>query len=170
MTMDRDAMIAALKSIEEEAAWYDDDEGLEIYILSSQGLYDGGAQYGNPIDGPFVLEEEDLNQYQVDMGDDIDDLDFEGEDVLEMIQSGCQPGMNYYKWGQEFHEDDEFHEWEEIVEDLAAKLIEDSTPTPWDDMDDGELAKWIGVRKLIGDGYLGWGELSESDKHDFLEG
>ena len=146
MSMDSKQMIEELKSITEpkliQAGDVQSDNMLRV--ISSQGGYCLDID-AFPIDGPFEISSEDLNQIdRIEEEDDLQGLLDSSEEELEMIEAGCEPGIPYYRYQMDVRGENPV--FSEERDELVAMLIEDvmdlSECQSWDEMELSELEDW----------------------------
>jgi len=77
-------------------------------------------------------------------GDDVENLLDLSEDQLEMVESGCEPEIPYFRYQMDVRAEDPV--FSEEKDELVAMLIEDVMDLVeckfWDEMKDSELQDW----------------------------
>lgn len=113
-----------------------------IRVISSEGGYclDVDEVY---IDGPFYISENEYNEMS-DMDEDSPDFMDSSEDQLEMIETGCEPGIAYFRYQNEVR--NEGPVYSEDRSELESILIGDVMDVvdcqTWEDMPTSELEEW----------------------------
>ena len=69
-----------------------------------------------------------------------------------MIKAGCRPGVNYYRWSEDVLKDDGYQERDDIIGELEYLMLEHLEPTPWEDISEDCLVKYLGVVRGQGRG------------------
>ena len=115
-----------------------------LRVISSQGGYRLEI-YSFPIDGPFEISSDELNQIaKMDEEDDLQGLLDPSKEHLEMMEAGCEPEMAYYRYQMDVR--GEKPVFSEDRDELVAMLIEDvmdfSDCQFWDEMEYTELEDW----------------------------
>lgn len=147
MTAARKQMIAELRSIEEPKLIQESDFQSDniLRVISSQGGYRLEVDVF-PIDGPFEIT---IDEFQELAKMDEDDENVEGlldlsEDQLEMVESGCEPEIPYFRYQMDVR--DGAPVFSEDKDELEAMLIDDVMDLvdcqAWDEMKDTELEEW----------------------------
>jgi hypothetical protein len=140
----RKHLIKALKAIQEPRLVPEIDyqgDGT-IRVISSEGGYclDVDDVY---IDGPFYISENEYNEMS-DMDEDSPDFMDSSEDQLEMIETGCEPGIAYFRYQNEVR--NEGPVYSEDRSELESILIGDVMDVvdcqTWEDMPTSELEEW----------------------------
>jgi hypothetical protein len=140
----RKHLIKALKAIQEPRLVPEIDyqgDGT-IRVISSEGGYclDVDEVY---IDGPFYISENEYNEMS-DMDEDSPDFMDSSEDQLEMIETGCEPGIAYFRYQNEVR--NEGPVYSEDRSELESILIGDVMDVvdcqTWEDMPTSELEEW----------------------------
>ena len=162
--MDISNILKELLSLDENYAWCSDIESNDIQVITSKGLYEGFSREEYPIEGPFVLSEESYRELSTKESDNnegdnySDDID---DEVLEMFKAGCEPEIEYYRYSADISEDEDFFEWDDMVDDFVDKLVENEDPLPWEDLNEEELMNWYEVLQLAKKGYTSWDEVPD---------
>ena len=147
MPMSRKQMIDDLKSIEEPKLIQEGDYQSDniLRIISSQGGYRLEVD-AFPIDGPFEISSDELNEVakMEEDGDDVDGLLDLSEDQLEMVEAGCDPEIPYFRYQMDVRAEGPV--FSEDKDELVEMLIEDAMDLvdcqTWDEMKDTELEEW----------------------------
>jgi len=158
-------IIDELSSLKNDYPWYDQKGEGEIYVISSDGLHERLYQYTSLTIGPFVISERDhkglsenRSTYQPQ------DYENEPNETLEMFDSGCKPGIEYFRWGEPDPDDDPYYEWDEIFNFIAENLLHYQEPLPWNEIVDEELVEWYNVLKYAKKGYRSWVEVQANER------
>jgi hypothetical protein len=143
-----------LKSLKDDFPWCENAGDIEIYVISSKGLFERIYKYTSLIIGPFVLSLRDFNGLS-DKNSMYKPQDYEWspDEVVEMFNAGCKPEIKYYKWGEGF-EDEMYHELDELIYTFSDNLIEYHEPLSWDEMEDEDLADWYDILNYAKKGYI----------------
>ena len=116
-----DDVIKKLKALDDRYPWCNDFENIEIIVISAEGVYENYSEHADPINGPYVLSDDDHNSLtNVSDESDLEDTDFDPEEAPEMFNVGCEPGLSYFKWSESLPGDADFHEWDEIFAEFEA--------------------------------------------------
>mgnify|MGYP000465855291 CR=1 FL=1 len=146
----RGAMLKRLGGIQGSLLWFDESPGYgasaSIYVLCAEGLYAGGTEVTSHIEGPLELSAEEHAEAVKRIAAGAED---EGDEIIDMVKAGCKPGIEYYRWSNEWREimgDDAFYQ---NRSDLDARFAEHITTyamaEPWEEMDDEALRYWNDV-------------------------
>jgi hypothetical protein len=144
MTEGRSQMIKELKAIQEPRLVNESDfqgDGI-LRVISSEGGYclDVDEAY---IDGPFYISENEYNEVK-DIDEDSSEFMDSSEDQFEMIEAGCEPGIAYFRYQNEFRKEGPV--FSEDSNELEAILIGDvmdmADCQTWENMSNSELEEW----------------------------
>ena len=146
MSVNKKQMIEELRSIEEPKLIQEGDVQSDniLRVISSQGGYRLEID-SFPIDGPFEISSDELNQIaKMDEEDDLQGLLDPSKVQLEMMEAGCEPEIPYYRYQMDVRGENPV--FSEERDELVAMLIEDvmdfSDCQFWDEMENTELEDW----------------------------
>jgi hypothetical protein len=149
----REEYIDFFEELDDDYTYFDDPNRLDIYIISSNGLYKGFSMYVSPVDGPNQVpaKEHTAITAAIDANEDLEEFD---EDHVAMVKSGCAPEEDCYRWSSDFSDgfDEGWYTRDEILNDLEEAITSNVHPERWDQMDEEGLVYWYEKLMEIGNG------------------
>lgn len=147
MVISKKKLVNLLQSVEKPKLIYDTDDLIDslVRIISPEGAY--CIEYDEfPIDGPFEIPDDEFDEALnlFEQGEDSEGYIEAAEGHMEMVESGCEPGIPYYRYqslarGERSVFNDDLQELEEmLIEDIMDSVDE----TPWQEMIVAELQEW----------------------------
>ena len=147
MTVNKKKLVALLTSIEKPKLIYEEDsptDGL-VRIVAPEGAY--AIDYDEyPIDGPFEIPDDEFDEALslFELGEDSEGYIEAPEGHMEMVESGCEPGIPYYRYqsfarGERSVFNDDLEELEEM---LVEDVMDSIDAIPWEEMTATELREW----------------------------
>ena len=147
MAMSKKKLVALLKSIEKPRLVSEEDPLNDsiVRIIAPEGAY--FVEYDEyPIDGPYEIPDDEFDEALniFEQGEDSEGYIEAPEGHMEMVESGCEPGIPYYRYnslarGERSVFNDDLQELEEmLIEDVMDSIDE----TPWEEMTVAELKEW----------------------------
>ena len=147
MAMSKKKLVNLLTSVEKPKLIYDSDNPAEtlVRIIAPEGAY--CVDYDDfPIDGPFEIPDDEFDEALslFEQGEDSEGYIEAPEGHMEMVESGCEPGIPYYRYqslarGERSVFNDDLEELEEM---LIEDVMDSIDATPWEEMTSDELQEW----------------------------
>lgn len=152
--MDSDNCVSILENLDDYYPWCEDISTMEVYVISSYGLYECSSMSMVPIDfeSPYNITEYLFKEIRdsIDSGKDLQNYE---EFDVEMVKAECSSGVDYYRWNDELVEDDKtFYNLNEMIIEIADSFYEHGTPIPWDDIGDPDY--WCSILEQTKKGQL----------------
>ena len=147
MAISKKKLVSLLQSVEKPRLVREDESPIDglVRIIAPEGAY--CVEYDEfPIDGPFEIPDDEFDEALniFEQGEDSEGYIEAPEGHMEMVESGCEPGIPYYRYqslarGERSVFNDDMEELEEmLIEDVMDSVDE----IPWEEMTVKELKEW----------------------------
>jgi hypothetical protein len=155
MSEDREQRLQRLGSIKETIMWIGPGQITEfcqsVHLLTADGLYTGYARLPKPV----TMTHEDYIKGKKALIDNEKDYDLR---VVEMIQDGCEPGIEYMR--SDLHPYKHLQR-QEYIADLTALYEKHNRFQPWSELNDEELLTYCLILDYVEQGYTSWDQVPD---------
>lgn len=140
-----------LAELDGDYGWVD---GNSIYVATSNGLLEPSVHVPM-FDGPYLITQKEYKKIEksISENNDLDDYD---PKIVQMVQSDSKPDTCYYTWSSDVEIDDEFYDFDQMIEKCMELWTEEGEPTPWENFNDEYCLEWCERIDFLKSKNLSW--------------